>query len=316
MSKKKRFVYNLEFPSWCPEIKIAGYRFSRVPDYEEKVIRLQHLISGTSEFQIKATTGGHAQTAIVECPENENRAVLDWADKDYSALTDILLLLSIFSKREVFVLEPQEDCVDNILSKMVIVSDPREYYWGGILRCSIPYDKHPINPDPYGYDMGFEKGINQIYTLIQSEEWQKKYRRGFFLFLARMAFRRQPLEAAFIQCWTIWEHLFSILNQERMSSEQIRKISSVEKVSFILVKYALTGEIDKNSRSRIRTLADVRNRLIHYGKFPERGQVHDDADLFIRMTEFVIAKILGLSPSNVLNTVEDLESFLNRTQRK
>ena len=37
-----RPVYNLEFPSWCSEINIFGYRFSRVSNYEDKVLSLQH----------------------------------------------------------------------------------------------------------------------------------------------------------------------------------------------------------------------------------------------------------------------------------
>jgi len=85
--------------------------------------------------------------------------------------------------------------------------------------------------------------------------------------------------------------------------------------SFLLVKYALAGDIDNSSRKRIETLAEIRNRLIHFGRFPERGSVHDDAILFIRLTEFIITKILGLSPSNVFNTLENLEIFLGKGEK-
>jgi hypothetical protein len=54
----------------------------------------------------------------------------------------------------------------------------------------------------------------------------------------------------------------------------------------------------------------IRNRLIHFGQFPERDAVHSDAALFIRMTEYITAKALGLFPSNIFNTVEGLEEFL------
>lgn len=120
------------------------------------------------------------------------------------------------------------------------------------------------------------------------------------------------LESSYTQCWTIWEHLFSILNNSWLSDDQIQKISAAEKISFILVRYALAGEIDNGSRNKIRTLVNIRNRLIHFGKFPEHGSVYEDAVLFIRLTEFVIAKILGLSPANLFNTVENLEKFLGK----
>jgi len=306
----KRSVYNLEFPSRCPEMTLFGYRFTRVDNYQEQICRLQHLGTIYSEFKITANTGTHAITACVEVPEHEERAVLEWTDNDASALSDILLLLSIFTQRDVFVAEPQatED------APVVITADPRVYYSGGILRCSIPYKEQPIESEPRGYDIGFEEGFNRTYTLIRSEEWQRKYRHGYFLFLARMAFRRQPLEAAFVQCWTIWEHLFAILNQSWLSSKQIRKISAAEKISYILVEYALRNEINEADRGRIEALANIRNRLLHFGRFPDRGAVHDDAILFTRLTEFVIAKILDLAPSNVLNTMEGLEEFLSKAR--
>ena len=305
-------IFNLEFPPWCNEINLFGYCFSRVDDYKSKLMSLQHLITGFSEYQIKANTGEHAQTAIVKIPSTECDAVLEFESKNNTALIDLLLLLSIFTGRDVFTLKLPNDDAKNDNDFGVIVADPRIYKWGGILRCSIPYKKQPIEPDPFGYDIGFEEGINKIYDLIISDDWQYKYQRGYFLFLARMAFRCQPLESSFIQCWTIWEHLFAVLNRNWMSMEQIRRMSSVEKISFILVNFTLTAEISNKSRKRIEDLAEIRNRLIHFGRFPKRGSVHDDAILFMRLTEFVISKILGLSPSGVFNTLEKLEQYLNK----
>jgi hypothetical protein len=307
----RKDVYNLEFPSWCSEIAIFGYRFSRVDNYREQVCRLQHLGSFHSEFEVSASTGTHAITAHVEIPEQEESAILEWGGSDATALNDILLLLSIFTQRDVFVVEPT-------MTKdagWVVTSDPRVYYGGGILRCSVPYKKQLIDPEPCSYNIGFEEELNRIYSLIRDEEWQRKYRHGYFLFLARMAFRRQPLEAAFIQCWTIWEHLFTVLNENWLSSQQIRKISAVEKISYILVEYALRDEVGDADRKRIESLANIRNRLIHFGRFPDRGAVHDDAILFTRLTEFIIARILDLVPSNVLNTMERLEEFLATSNR-
>jgi hypothetical protein len=289
---------------------LFGYRFTRADNYPEQVCRLQHLGTRYSEFQISANTGTHAITAYVEIPEHEKRAVLEWADNDASALSDILLLLSIFTQRDVFVVEPQTS-EDN---EGVITADPRVYYGGGILRCSIPYREQPIESEPCGYNIGFEEGLNRTYALIRSEEWQRKYGHGYFLFLARMAFRRQPLEAAFVQCWTIWEHLFTILNQNWLSPRQIRQISAAAKISYILVEYTLRDDVSEADRTRIEALANLRNSLVHLGRFPDRGAVQDDAVLFTRLTEFVIARILGLAPSNVLNTMEGLERFLGNAR--
>jgi hypothetical protein len=315
MSTNKKFVYNLEFPSWCKEITISDYHFYRVEEYKEKVRNLQHLANSKAEFDLPANTGSHEITAFVECPSTEPKAILKWLNKDASSLQDILFLLSIFTRRDVFIVEEDKN---NLTSPHgpVIVSDPRSYYWGGILRCSIPYEPQNIEPKPNKFDIGFEKGINQIYNLIKSEDWQVKYKGGYFLFLVRAALRRQILESSFIQCWTIWEHLFSILNQNWMSEAQIRKLDSVEKISFILIEFALAQEINKKSKNRIMDLASIRNRLIHFGKFPDRDNVLNDAEFFIRLTEFVIAKVLGLLPSNVFNTVEKLENFLfNQTNK-
>ncbi len=306
-----RPVYNLEFPSWCSEIMIFGYRFIRVDDYQQQVQSLQHLFNLTGEFQKNVNVGAHAITANVEIPKIEEQGMLEWSGDNNSALSDILLLLSLFTSRDVFIDKPQGKPYSNFGT---FVADPRVYQFGGSLRASIPYEPRSIESEPFAYDIGFEKSINQIYELMRSDEWQQEYHQGYFLFLARMAFRHQPLESSFIQCWTIWEHLFALLNGNWLLDNQIRRLSSIEKISFLLVRYALRGEIDKNSMEQIKSLAEIRNRLIHFGRFPDRNKVHNDAVLFIRITEFVIAKTLGLSPSNVFNTMEKLEEFINNPQ--
>ncbi|BBB47144.1 hypothetical protein [Pelolinea submarina] len=306
---KFRPVYNLEFPSWCPELNIVGYRFLRVDDYQQKLQNLQHVISYSSEFAIKKNTGTHSLTAFVEIPKNEEKAIFNWSGRDNIALMDVLLLLTLFTGRDVFTLGPQTD-KQIIRTSDVIIADPRVFDWGGTLRCSIPYKKQTIDPEPYGYDIGFEEGLNKIYKLISSNDWQKKYKGGYFLLLAKSAFKHQILESAFIQCWTIWEHLFAILNSQWLSGKKIQQIGSADKISFLLVEFALTGDIDTASRKRIETLTEIRNRLIHFGRFPERSSSYNDAVLFIRLTEFILSKILGLSPSNVFNTVNNLERFL------
>ncbi len=303
----RKWVYNLVFPYRCPGMTIFGYRFTRLEDYSDRVVRLQHLVTSYSEFEIRANTGEHVVTAYVDLPEQEERAILEWADGEATALSDILLLLSLFRGRDVFVVDDRDD-------NDVISADPRVYNWGGVLRCSIPFKPQPLDPEPLRCDIGFEEGLNQVYKLIRSEEWQHKYKGGYFLFLARPAFRCQSLESAFIRCWTVWEHLFAVLNRHWLSSKQMHRLSAVEKIAYLLVEYALRDEIDSTSRRRVEALAEIRNRIIHFGRFPERGSVHDDAVLFIRLTEFITAKALNLLPSNVFNTMEMLEDFLSSTR--
>jgi hypothetical protein len=298
-------IYNLEFPSWCPAMTIYGYRFTRVEDYAEKVLRLQHLAPKQWEFRVFPTMGEHTKTAYVDLPEQEDKAVLEWSNPNSTALQDVLFLLSIFGGRDVFLSERDE-------ADEVYLADPRSYHGGGVLRCSLPYkaSQTKSSKQDISCNIGVEEGINQVYSLMRSKEWLQKYKRGYFLMLARQAFYEQPIESAFTQCWTVWEHLFTILNQNWLSDRQIIQLDSSEKIAFIMTEFALKGEIDDPSRKRIKSLAEIRNRLIHFGKFPERDAVNDDAVLFVRLTEFVIAKILGLSPSNVFNTTENLERFL------
>lgn len=303
----RRPIYNLEFPYYCNEITIFQYLFVRDRDYPKKLNQLQQLGGAFSEFKISPNTGKHAVTGFVNLPIPEPTATLEWSGELNTALMDILLLLSLFTGREVFAGEPE---TEGFGPEAVITRDPRVYKWGGILRASPVFKAN--SDEPYSCNIGFENTINRVYELIRSQKWQQKYRGGYFLFLARQAFQQQILESAFIQCWTIWEHLFAILNQSWLSSQKIRTLSSTEKIAFLLVNFAFTNEVDSRSAKRIESLAEIRNRLIHFGRFPERGDVHDNALFFIRLTEFLITTILELTPSNVFNTIEKLETFLNK----
>ncbi|MFA7079071.1 MAG: hypothetical protein WC147_11785, partial [Syntrophomonas sp.] len=92
------------------------------------------------------------------------------------------------------------------------IGKARELF-GGILRMSIPYKEMRNNSDPYVcYDIGFQESLNSMYELIRTEEWQKTYEKGYFLLIAKNAFKPQILETSFLLCWTIWEHLFTILD--------------------------------------------------------------------------------------------------------
>jgi hypothetical protein len=303
----RKEVYNLEFSSECPEMTIFGYRFTRVDDYKDKIASLQHLITSYSEFEIHANTGKHAVTAYVEIPEREKEAALAWAYSSETALSDILLLLSIFTRRDVFMVD---NAIDDGTGK-VIIADPRFYPCGSVLAASVPH---------------FEECLNKVYALLRTEKWKHKYQRGYFLFLAQQAFRSRSPDIAFILCWIIWEHLFAVLNRNRLSDEEIEKQGAFKKIAFLLVEYVLKGKVDNPTREQLEPWRNMRNNLIHFGRFhgsSGNAPKHESSDssgqgwlydaiLFIELTEFIITKTLGLSPSNALNTMEKLEDFLKR----
>lgn len=302
-------IYNLEFRSWSIDMTVGGYRFSRIADYKKQIQRLQHRITFQSEFSIKATTGTHCVTAKVEPPDPEPAAVIPWSNTDATALDDITLLLSIFTMRHVFVC--RDDPTEH--GPRAIVADPREFPWGGLIATSIPYIKSGT-PRPHDStppcDIGLEVGLNHIWQLMNTRDWREEYRDGFYLILFRGALQQCSVESAFTQCWTIWEHLFSILNDSWMTKNTIRQINATEKIAFLLVRYAVRENLQEQEKKRLESLAAIRNRLVHFGRFPKEDSVLDDAVLFIRMTELIVAKTLGLTPSQIFATLDKLEDFI------
>ena len=300
----RKRVYNLEFRSWCPEMTIFGYRFVRVEGYQRRLADLQHRLAFSAEFNISPNTGTHAATAYVHLPATEERSVLEWgAQDDATALSDILLLLSIFAMRDVFAVDESfDEKVDGIFT-----ADPRLHKGGAILGCSVPYK--PQTPgQPYTCDIGFEETMNSVCALVRSPDWRGRYGGGYLLFLARQALRSDTLESRFVQCWTIWEHLFTLHNRAWLSEREIQRLGAIEKIAFLLVQYGLAAQVERHDK--LRGLSAVRNRLVHFGRFPEGDSAQRDARLFIDLTEVILAKILSLSPSNVFSTQDRWDRFM------
>lgn len=308
-------VYNLEFPYYVKSISIENYQFSRVENYQEKLQNLQYPIPRNSEFSIRANTGSHSVTAKLYLQNSEAESILYPNSDNATALDDILVLLSLMTGRNVFVDKNKTDSNE----PKIILADSRVYKWGGSLRASIPFKRKNVESEsldyPFGYyDIGFEESVNGIYSLMKSQEWKQTYQNGFFLVLTREAFSTHSVESTFVQCWTIWEHLFSILNQNWLPASQLHRISSAEKIAFLLFEFILSGKNNEQNRKRIETLSTIRNRLVHFGRFPDKDAIVNDAVLFIRLTEQIVTKILGLSPSNVFITMEKLEEFLQQNK--
>jgi hypothetical protein len=288
---------------------IGGYRFDRVDDYAERLQRLQHTVTFHSEFPIEAGTGAHQVTARVTLPQPEPLAILPWSGPKATALDDLTLLLSIFTGRQVFVLRGDEA----ERRPQVLTADPRQTLWGGVVQLSIPYEKSPPQDerDPYSTgDDGLQVHLNRVYERMGTDDWREKYRSGYYLLLFRTALLERTIESAFIQCWTIWEHLFSILNDSWMTRESIGKATSTDKIAFLLVNFAVRERLQDNEKGRLQSLALIRNRLIHFGQFPVRSRVYDDSLLFIRMTEWIVASTLGLKPSEAFDTLAQFEEFV------
>ncbi len=314
MDEKCKVVFNLVFPDYVNTLKIGEYTFTRVKNYEERLLSMFHLGEIWAEFHIIPNTGSHAHTSDVVFPYPESLSHLAWNDEDTTALNDILLLLSLFTKRNVFSLEKDW----NMNKDGVLIADSRQWFWG--LPASIHFYGEKDDEDSYTIKSGFEKTLNATYELISSSQWLSTYRNGYFLFLARQAFKLRTIDAAFIHCWTIWEHLFSVFNQSWLSDDRIRNLKAEEKISFILVRFGLVDEVTNPDRQKISDdLVQVRNRLIHYGQFPvpkgkNQGNTYlNHAKVFIRLTETIVAKTLDLQPSNVFNTEENLKKFFDGT---
>lgn len=117
----RKEIYNLEFRSDCHVMTIFEYRFVRVDDYQDKIASLQHLVTFRDEFQIHANTGKHAVTAYVDLPKREEKSILKQHGSDNAALSDILLLLSLFTGRDVFTADDAQDGFSHRLA----IADPR-----------------------------------------------------------------------------------------------------------------------------------------------------------------------------------------------
>ena len=300
-------IFNLQFEEYVNSMVICGYEFYRVENYEENLKKLQHPASTIREFVVPLNTGEHAETAYVKIHGKEQSSVLEWR-KDKTALDDILLLLSMFTGRHVFTIE--EDFNNE---KEIIKADPRLASFGKILRASLPLEIKMIDCKDIGVQerkVGLGLGIEKAYKLIQSNEWKEKYNNGYFLFFARNAFKTDYIDLAFIQCWTIWEHLYSLHNIKCKSEDKIRRMDSFKKISYLVREYELCKHVKGFNKKEIEEIKGIRNRLIHYGKYPkekENSEMDKLCLLFIHLTEIIVALILGLVPLEPYNTIEGLK---------
>lgn len=296
-------VFNLQFPENVFELNISGYKFIRVKEYKERFNKLHHTSAVCGgEFSHEVNIGSHQITATVESPDNESMSKLPWESANkVTKLQDVLLLLTLFTERNVFV------CDNDILP---ISADPRchfigggtgefrsfinhEYKWKNI-KTGIIIDKLTKESGQknnwHSIDFGFEKTVNQTLNLIHSDDWQKTFDKGYFLFLFKEVMGQIYITTAFLICWTICEHLFALHNNNWLSEDEVHKMNGETKIKFIFQKYNPDFLHKKEEFTKI---VRTRNRLIHFGKIPINTDLKE-MRTFINFTQEIIAKILNL----------------------
>lgn len=314
---ERKEIFNLEF-THINELSVGEYRFRKVENYEQVYKQLAHHVhqGGSPDTEIKPQTGTHQITASVEIPDAEIGSVLPWANKDEKALADVLLLLTVFTGRDVFVKDWDGD--------LPIIADPRLHQWGAQLRLAPVFEGAWRNKDTgeivtekptedwnYDYfDIGFGKAINSVLNTIRSPEWQELYDGGYFLFLYRDMIKRQILEKSFLTCWTIWEQIFALHNRRWLPDEDIYRLGGDKKVAFILTYY-LGEKMDETGKKNLSRIAKSRNRLVHFGKKMENVD-NAEKEMFIRLTEQLMSIVLGLKVNNTFNSLEQLSAFLKK----
>ena len=330
-------VYNLVFPDYVDEMEIFGYKFNRVKNYPEELQKLQHRYPGSiKEFKIVACSGTNAITTKVIVPENEEDSVLPW-ESPKKAIHDILLLLSLLTLREVFLDEPGNG---------ICVANPNIFEFGNVLEACIPTKKNIKNGRKI---RDIEKTTNDIYSQIRNDEWLQKYGNGFFLLLLKSALGIYLLESKFLFCWTIWEHLFYLLNKGWLKDDEIHKFKNSSKISYVFDYYQFLNNINCDWPKAAEIFNKTRMRLVHSGKFDEpkkdtknhnknpilyyykcfdslpdeesSNAVHkndkskDDAIMFVYLTELLAAKILGLEFKDICNVLSNLKKRLNEKSK-
>lgn len=298
-------VYNLEFPSNCNEFSIHGYVFKRASNYPDVVEKLARKTNFHHEFSLQATTGQNIPTATLKRPNKEKRAVLPWTSKNVKAEADLALLLSIMTGRDVTIVP------DELVGKpYTVYSDPREFLYGYGIKASIPYQASDSDPGK-AYNAGFINGLNSVYITVRSRPWQKKYLNGYFLFLAKEAFMHQPIQKAFMSSAILWEHLYKAINPKNRTEEQLEMVKIKDAVYYLLVNYFEISQSQVTPEKIQKYFAKPRNAVAHFGKLPSKLS-RRDAQLFIELTEQLVAKILGLKPKNTMNTNEKLRNLFRR----
>jgi len=75
-------------------------------------------------------------------------------------------------------------------------------------------------------------------------------------------------------------------------------MSGKDKLSFLFKEYELHKYLGEDSSNMCDAFARVRNGLVHDGKLPPKYH-SDDVEFFIYLTQSLVAKVLGLKPTDI-----------------
>lgn len=318
---KKYEVYNLEFPHNVEEFTIDGYKFKSKSDYIKRFLELDsHVNVVTDKYTNTPKYGTHVITGDVFLPNNEKKPILRWANQDSTRLSDITFILSLFTTRNVFIY--------NVSNGVPYVSH-QTFPHGGILACSITYETPKYTKEELEEidvtevpNIGFEKGINKIVNVMKSKRWRELYNDGFYLFLFKQSCESSNLEISFLQCWTIWEHLYYLHFPTVAERDGALKIANVLNFYFG-TKLNLTARMFRGKRyligktRNVERMKNIRNGLVHDGSLNTRNiKMRREKALrymkfFIQLTEQLVVRTFELKPSEVFDTTKKLNKWIN-----
>ena len=158
----------------------------------------------------------------------------------------------------------------------------------------------------------FTEKLQIVLAIIQNDKWLKKYNNGSHLLLMKEAMKKQSRESQFLNCWIIWEHLFYLLNKNWISEETLKhKISSHDKISYLLTQFGIKECILKKEHKNIQKLALIRNSIVHKGMQPEFHSYPKEFWLFFKLTQIIVAKTINLTPyDDIYDTNKEFKQFL------
>jgi hypothetical protein len=181
-----------------------------------------------------------------------------------------------------------------------------------MLRVALKYRKGVPNEYGFAPNMNFEIAMNDSVKLIRSREWQRQYKRGYVLFLARQAFKYQTTESSLIACFTIWEHVFALFHPQ--FTEQQLQIAAVKKIAYLLHEFKFVDKpLSHNQQTRLqKQIIRLRNKVVHYGRIPSRQHSQRDAWAFIELTSHLTARILNLMPGDSTGCIKRIKHVIGK----
>ena len=153
----------------------------------------------------------------------------------------------------------------------------------GTLRCSTKYEASCADPME-AYDIGFIKAINRICSLIRSRKWQREYRRGYVIFLARQAFMFQDhREGPRRTVGPFGNTSIRFLTPLSLTPKQIQKKWAAEKIAYLLERFKLTPKLGLKKIEKIgKFLSQMRNDIVHFGPDAEAQDCHRGCEALYR----------------------------------